>query len=186
MSSPAAHGIIGLAIGMARFLPRAGNLRSLARAAWDKRIPLFICILLANAPDIDYLFGIPRGDLNIYHHTVTHTAAWALLLASALWAAGWPDRSLRSFLFILLLPGSHLAADFLTEHGPGSHGMMIGWPFSTHTWISPVSLFPRPAKGGLAELLSLHNLRVIAVDILITLPLVAAVALFKIHSAKIS
>lgn len=88
MASPIAHSLIGLAFGLIRFLPRyrcwnelAGQLRALWR-------PLLFCILLANAPDLDYFFGIFRGNVNYYHQTVTHTLIWVGVTALAIWIYG--------------------------------------------------------------------------------------------------
>lgn len=179
MPSPVSHSLIGLAIGMARFLPRVSNCGELARRIWACRAPLFICILLANAPDLDFLFGISRGNLNLYHPTVTHTAIWTVTLAFIVWLCGWPDRSWRSILFVLALAAGHLAADFFTQDRSKPYGMMLGWPFCNQYWISPVPVFPAPAKRCLNELLTFRNFVVVMIEISITLPLVAAVAALK-------
>lgn len=180
MPSPAAHSFIGLAIGMASFLPRVSSWRELARKSWNIRVALFISVLLANAPDIDYLFGVPRGNLNFYHHTVTHTAAWIFAAALAVTAIGWPSRSWRSFLFVLALFASHLVADFFTADMSKPYGMMLLWPFCARYWLSPVPVFASVSKNSLSSLLSQHNLRVMLEEVLIVLPLVAAVAIFKV------
>jgi membrane-bound metal-dependent hydrolase YbcI (DUF457 family) len=180
MPSPAGHGIAGLAIGMAWFLPRAQGIRELANSLWRFRIQLLACIILANAPDIDYLFGIPSGNLNLYHQTATHTAAWVLLLAAVLWSAGWPEHSWRSFIFLLLLLGSHLAMDYLCEDKSKPFGMMLGWPFWPRYFLSTVSIFPAAAKSGIADLLTVHNIRVVMTEALYTLPFVVIVAAFKL------
>ena len=184
MPSPAAHSLIGLAIGMARFVPRVPGWRALARRMWENRIPLFICVLLANAPDIDYLFGIPRGDLNLYHHAVTHTSAWTIALALAVWAVGWPDRSWRSFLFVLALPASHLVADFFTADFSKPYGMMLAWPFSIRYWLSPVPLFPSASKSSFSDLVSWRNLLVVTRELLTLLPVVALVAALKLRPRR--
>ena len=179
MPSPVSHSLIGLAIGMARFLPRVANWRQLARQIWACRVQLFICILLANAPDLDYLFGIQKGDLNFYHQSVTHTAVWVVGLAFIIWACGWPDRSWRSLLFVMALIASHLVADFFTHDRSKPYGMMLAWPFCDQYWISPISVFPAPEKRHLADLLSFRNFTVVIRELMITLSLVAVVAALK-------
>ena len=181
MPSPAAHSLIGLANGVARFVPRVPGWRALARRLWENRVPLFICILLANAPDIDYLFGIPGGDLNRYHHAVTHTAAWTIALALAVRAVGWPDRSWRSFLFVLALPASHLVADFLTADFSKPYGMMLAWPLYVRYWLSPVPVFASASKSSFCDLVSWRNLLVVTRELLILLPVVALVAALKLR-----
>ena len=184
MPSPAGHSLIGLAIGMLRFVPCVPNWRSFLRVLWHQRAALIFCIVLANIPDLDYLFGIPAANLNLYHHTVTHTAIWVLILALGVWACGWPDRSWKALLFVLCLVGSHLLADIFTQDRSKPYGIMLCWPFWIHYWYSPVSIFPASAKRSLYELFSVHNVKVVMCEILITFPLVLAVASLKIRKYR--
>jgi len=182
MPSPVAHSLIGLTLGFARFLPGGGSWRELMRQAWNRRGWLFLCIVLANAPDIDYIFGIPKGNLNYYHHTITHTLGWIVLVSLAVWIYTWSrrhDLSIRGLLFILALTGSHLIADFFCADNSPPYGFMLFWPFSDSYWLSPVSLFPAPAKKAWADLWTLHNAGVVTVELLVTLPLAAAVLAWK-------
>lgn len=178
MPSPLAHSLIGLTIGLIRFLPRyrrwnelSSHLRSLWRA-------LLLCILLANAPDLDYFFGICQGNLNRYHQTATHTLLWVAALALAIWlysrlrARAWPAVRVWSLGLLLTLLGSHLLADWLTVDRSPPIGLMLAWPFSTQLYHASFAFFPHPAKQTLADLWSWQNLRVILVEAAITLPLV--------------
>lgn len=201
MPSPVAHSLIGLTLGCAWFLPRAPDWRALARQVWAQRGWLLLCIVLANAPDVDYLFGIPRGNLNYYHQSITHTLGWIVSVSvcvwifirlailrgagQARWPRAWPGhewnrgQARQGFLFILAVTGSHLVADYFCADMSPPCGIMIAWPFSDRYWTSPVSLFPAPAKKTWDDLWTLHNVGVVAVELLITLPLLAAVLLWK-------
>lgn len=180
MASPVAHGFIGLALGILRFVPAAGGgLRGLVRSLWAAREPLFICIVLANAPDLDYLFGIPQYNLNYYHQTVTHTWGWVGVLTLAVWWRGFPNRSGRALLFVFVVVGSHLVVDFFTQDTSRPYGCMQGWPFSQRYWISPVYLIPAVNKRLFSDVVTWHNVRVLATEALLTLPLVAGALALK-------
>jgi len=187
MSSPVAHSLIGLTLGLIRFLPRYrqwGELRDQLRALWR---PLLFCILLANLPDLDYFFGLFQGNGNYYHQTVTHTLVWIVITALAIWACGWlrERRTTRWSLGLLLaLLGSHLLSDWLTVDCSPPIGLMLAWPFSDRLYHAAFAFFPPPAKQTLADLWSLQNLHLILVEMAITLPLVIIVLWFKHDRAQ--
>jgi len=182
MASPVAHSLIGLAIGLIRFLPRHrqwGELPGRLRALWR---PLLGCILLANAPDLDYFFGFSRGNGNYYHQTVTHTLVWICVMALAIWAYGRLRERRAPWLslgLLLALLGSHLLADWLTVDRSPPVGLMLAWPFSDHICHAAWAFFPPPAKQTWAEIWSLPNLRLVLAETAITLPLVIVVLWFK-------
>jgi len=182
MSSPVTHSLIGLALGLIRFLPRYRCWDELAgqfRALWR---PLLFCVLLANAPDLDYFFGIFRGNVNYYHQTVTHTLVWIGMTALAIWAYGWLRERRASWLslgLLLALLGSHLLADWLTVDRSPPIGFMLAWPFSDHFYHAAFAFFPPLAKQTWADLWSFPNLRLVLVETAITLPLVIVVLWFK-------
>ncbi|MBU4212756.1 MAG: metal-dependent hydrolase [Kiritimatiellae bacterium] len=187
MPSPIAHSLIGLILGLIRFLPRyrrRDELASQFRALW--RLLLF-CVLLANVPDLDYFFGIFRDNLNYYHQTVTHTLVWVGVMALAIWAYGRLRKrraSWLSFGLLLALLGSHLLADWLTVDRSPPIGVMLAWPFSDRFYHAAFAFFPPPAKQTWADLWSLQNLRLVLVETAITLPAVIAVLWFKHDRAK--
>ncbi len=178
MASPVAHSLIGIALGLIRFLPRYRHWSELGgqfRALWQ---PLLFCVLLANAPDVDYFFGLFRGDANYYHQTVTHTLLWIGLTSMAIWAYGRCRERQAAWLtlgLLVALLGSHLLIDWLTVDRSPPIGLALFWPFSPRTAHAAFSFFPPPAKQSLAALCSLHNLRLILVETSITLPLVIIV-----------
>ena len=187
MSSPIAHSLIGLAIGLIRFLTRYrqwGELRGQLRALWR---PLLFCVLLANAPDLDYFFGIFQGNVNYYHQTTTHTLVWIGVTAIAIWAYGRLRERRASWLslgLLVALLGSHLLADWLTVDCSPPIGLMLAWPFSDHFYHAAFAFFPPSAKQTWADLWSLQNLRLVMVEAALTLPLVIIVLWFKHGRAK--
>jgi len=187
MASPIAHSLIGLALGLIRFLPRYrcwDELTAQFHVLWR---PLLFCMLLANAPDLDYLFGLFNGNLNTYHQTVTHTLIWVGMTALAIWAYGWLRERRASWLslgLLLALLGSHLLADWLTVDCSPPIGLMLAWPFSDHLYHAAFAFFPPPAKQTWAAVWSLQNLRLVLMEMAITLPLVIIVLWFKHGRAK--
>lgn len=177
MPSPVAHSLIGLALGAAAVLT-PDDARGLFRQAWRRRGPLCGAVLLAQAPDIDYLPGLLSGDLNAYHHLLTHTAGWCVLVSVGCWLAlrAWrPATRLAVLGWCLLLTGSHLLADWLTADARPPIGIMALWPFSDAHYISPVTIFMRMHKRDLADVLQAHNLTAVAVELAWCLPLLALV-----------
>ena len=94
MASPVAHSVIGLAMAILGW-PMAGFPGALWWEGLKRVWPIWLaCVILANAPDLDYLYGLPGGQLNAFHQTVTHTGIWclSLILAVGLTDAGFHRR----------------------------------------------------------------------------------------------
>ncbi len=171
MATPVAHSLVGLALAVFR-RPAAGAGRGAQAAA------LLAAALLANAPDLDYLYGLAAGAPNRYHQTVTHTVAWIAAVALAAGAvdarrAGWPAaRAAAGYVFLLL--ASHLLLDWLTADRSPPVGLMAAWPVSDRLWHAPVSVFPAAAKQSWRALISAGNLRVVLAEMAWTAPLLLA------------
>lgn len=175
--------MIGLALGIWRFVPKCASLEEALRLVWARRVEMFICILIANAPDIDFLFGIFAGNLNRYHHLGTHTLGWALLTAFCIWLYGrfaLKNHPALAFWFVFLLIASHLVVDIFTADTTPPYGIMFAWPFTDGYWHSPVSIFPTVSKKTFGDIFSLYNLKNAGREFLILLPFVAAVLLSKV------
>lgn len=181
MALPVAHSCFGLALGILRFVPKCGSMQAALRLAWARRGELFLCILIANAPDIDFFFGVLTGEFNRFHQAGTHTLAGILFIALGFWLYAKYVLKNHSFTlwFIFLLLASHLVIDVFTADTRRPIGLMLGWPFSAKYWHSAVSLFPAPAKKNMADIFCLRNLRNVGREFLISLPLVAAALLWK-------
>ena len=147
--------------------------------AGDGRLPLFVFLrkswgllaaaaLLAGLPDVDYLPGLLRGALNTTHQQATHSLAWALLASVGFWLAGRTGWSAwfgwRAAAFILILIGSHLAVDLVTEDRLAPYGLPLLWPFTNRPFLAPFALLPAWDKTGLADLGSWRNLRALGIE----------------------
>jgi len=145
---------------------------------------LFVCILISNAPDIDFLFGILTGEFNRFHQAGTHTLAGITVMALCIWLYGryvLNRRAVFAFWFVFILMAGHLVIDVFTADTKRPIGLMLGWPFSEKYWHSALSLFPAPAKKNLADIFCMRNLGVIGWEFLVSLPLMAAALLWKIR-----
>lgn len=178
MPSPVAHTLIGLSFGVG-CLPRGGGWRRLFARMWRWRGFMLVCVLLANAPDIDYFFGLAAGDFNCRHQLITHTLGWVSAVTLALWWAQryFNPRTVRmSGMLIFLLLASHLVADYFGQDLGPPFGIMIFWPLSDRFWLSPWPLFPAANKQ---DIFSWHNLKVMACEFGLLMPILAVVMLFK-------
>ncbi len=187
MPSPIAHSLIGLTFGLIRFLPRCRRWDEVACQFCARWRPLLFCVLLANAPDLDYFFGLFRDNVNYYHQTVTHTLVWVGVLALTIWAYSRLRERQASWLslgLLLALLGSHLLADWLTVDLSPPIGLMLFWPFSGRFYHASFAFFPPPAKQTWAAVWSLQNLHLVLVETAISLPLVIVVLWFKRRRAE--
>jgi membrane-bound metal-dependent hydrolase YbcI (DUF457 family) len=146
----------------------------------NRKAVLLAAVLLANAPDLDYIPGLLAGDAHAFHHAYTHTLGWVLIVTGAGWlmlyrrVPGW-----RVVLVIPLALLSHLAADLVTADGSAPFGIMALWPITGDFFISPVSFYHRLAKSTLSEVFQWYNVSVVLTELVRTAPIVALVVLFK-------
>ena len=187
MPSPVGHSMIGLGVGILYAWPRGATFRSFPEWVKRHRLPLFLAILFANLPDIDYVPGILTGDLNAYHHQFTHTLGWIVLVAAGtwtIWKAYHPTVGAKEAVFILACLAGHLVADWLTDDSSYPFGIMMWWPFSSAYTMAPQHIFPRPMKEDWGEVFDWHNVWVVWMEFLITAPLVLVVLIVKRFSNK--
>ena len=172
MASPVGHALAGFAVG--RFLP--------GDPPPGGRLFLPLCMALALAPDLDFLPGLLAGQPARYHQGQSHSLSVALavsLLLSLLLARGWRPR-LRCGAVFFAAYASHLLLDYLGTDARPPVGIPLFWPASDAAWISPVSILPgvhHSVSGTertgewLAMVFSLRNLRPIAMELLVVVPL---------------
>jgi inner membrane protein len=181
MATPLGHGILGIAAG--RF-----GMRWVGDVDW--RWYLFAAVA-ANAADLDFVPGLFVGDLNRFHHQISHSILAALvfgLLASlTLWR--FTATPARVGVVGAGLYGTHLLLDCVTYDGRLPHGMPLLWPFSDAYYAAPFTLFGGvkhgvPGDGSLAvfaQMLSWQNLRIMGIEVLVLLPV--AVLLWSLGGA---
>ena len=166
MASPVFHGLAGAGLAYAM--------------AGDARLPLFSSVrkagpwllaglALACLPDVDYLPGLWRGYLNTTHQQATHGVAWVLMTSGGIWLVGRALKPAwfggRMLAFLLILIGSHLAIDLLTEDRMAPYGIPLGAPFSEATVRGPFALLPAWEKTALADMGSWNNLRTLGIEL---------------------
>ena len=139
------------------------------------RYLLLLFIFLANAPDMDYLPGLICGDLNRYHHLVTHSLVWSVSFAGGIWLIwrGYRERVGRAALgFMMLATCSHLLVDMVTQDGAAPYGVMVLWPIRTDYIQAPFWVFGMMAKDHLAMVFQWGNFVTMLQELAITFPLV--------------
>jgi len=166
MASPVFHGLAGMGLAYAM--------------AGDKRLPLFsslrkagailgMAALLACLPDVDYLPGLARGYLNTTHQQATHSVAWILMVSAGIWLVGRAWRPARfggrAAAFLLILGGSHLAIDLLTEDRLAPYGIPLWAPFSDACVPGLFAGLPAWDKTALADMGSRGNLRALGIEL---------------------
>ena len=187
MPSPVAHGIIGLSIALAWLVKPVRSMKSMLHAAAQHKRELLIVLVVALAPDIDYLCGIFYGNPNLLHQLYSHTIAWTsglAILAWLIWRHNEPKAGLGVLLMLWVTATSHLIMDYTTKDLSYPYGIMILWPLSSGFFTSPVHIFPNMMKHSWHEVFQTHNLLVIIKEITITLPVLAAVAAWKLWQGK--
>ena len=101
-------------------------------------------VLMANAPDLDFLPGILIGAPAVYHRGMTHTVGALLVVSVAAWAVARILRSRSAWwwgLAVAAAYGSHLLVDWMTVDAVPPTGIRMLWPL-TDAWLhAPFNLF---------------------------------------------
>lgn len=140
-----------------------------------------LSLILANLPDVDYLFGFLVGRPNAYHRGWTHSIFFAIGVAIVFLIIRFlilRKVEIRSALLIFGLISSHLFVDWFTLDTSDPVGIPLFWPFSNEHFIAPVILFRDVHKGVTNSqffrvLFSTHNLITLGSELLIFGPFVA-------------
>ena len=175
MSSPIGHSFAG-------YIINAYSIRSLK--IQDIKT-LFLCIFIANAPDLDFVPGLLLGKPNLFHHGISHSigmgAIFSLLLASLL-NIGDTEKLNKDFFLFFSLYCSHLLLDYISYDGRPPLGIPIFWPMSSEYFIYPIlpgvrhsSLIHATIAQFFNEVFSIHNLYVFFLELVVSLPLLLIV-----------
>lgn len=172
MPLPFGHSLMGYTLA-------AGSRFKLSPNVW---MNVFIFALLANLPDIDFLPGYLEGFPNRYHHHEIHSLGFAALmgLVGGLVYLRMAGKFWACFLPIFFAVSSHLLLDLLTEDFSDPRGMMLFWPINSEFYDFSWKIFKSVNKSNHAadffsSLFTLHNLRVVLIELMIMLPLALAV-----------
>lgn len=174
MATPVGHMIAGMAVS----LKRPGLIPPLR---WKAVLGVFI---LANLPDIDFLFGAVVGDPNRYHHLWTHSFVFAVLVALVIGIITQLRRKngLKTGLWAAAILGTHLALDYISKDTRIPFGMPLFWPFSDQQYLSPVIVLSDVHKSSgngafLASLFCWHNVMTILIEVVVLSPLLVVIFL---------
>jgi LexA-binding, inner membrane-associated putative hydrolase len=189
LPSPIAHGLAGVAAGWIVDPPPHGD-RS---AAWI-RVALFVAAGVA--ADLDLLAGAHSGP--------THGLGAAVLVGVAVWVcsaglqasqsghdvdgkAGLKASATRRFaLAVAAAYASHTLLDWLGSDTRAPVGIMALWPFSRDYYESRLHVFMAISRRYWLGEFWTYNLRALARELVILLPLVAAVVLFRRRAGRAS
>lgn len=129
------------------------------------------------------------GTPNLYHHGVSHSLGTGLICALVLaFFMTRKNKAMmgREFVFMFIIFSSHLVLDLLSVDGRPPLGIPIFWPLSDQYYMIPLLppvmhsvLDHATITQFLADVFSLHNLYVIGLEMLLTVPFV-----FMIHFVK--
>jgi membrane-bound metal-dependent hydrolase YbcI (DUF457 family) len=177
MPSPVGHSLLGYAIHRATDTGAGGR-------SW--LVPL-LCLLAANAADLDVIPGLLMGDPNRFHRGISHSIGIALLFAAVFGpilasCGGGRLKKATGVAFLLYL--SHLVVDCFNADARFPFGVPLLWPLTATYYIAPFPLLPGIHKAGTSaaffpSLLSVHNLLAMAVETLVFLPLLGLVWAWK-------
>jgi inner membrane protein len=156
---------------------------------------LWLCVIMSVAPDLDFLPGIIMGRPALYHHGITHSLGFALLvsLTMAIFYAlrGWSFPAI--FMLSCFAYSSHLVLDFFGYDGRPPYGIPLFWPLSNEYFISPVPFLwgvhhVQSTSGSIAEwfdgIFSLHNLGAIALEIVFVAPFAWLAYMYRVKRSK--
>lgn len=106
-------------------------------------------VVLANAPDLDFLPGLLTGSPSAYHRGFSHTLA-AVVIATGVAALVLPRvPALRDVApprggwatFVFLALASHLLVDVISVDTSPPEGMAVFWPLSGRLFYAPFTGF---------------------------------------------
>ena len=173
MPSPLGHSLMGYAICRA-------TIKQPVAHHWKL---IILCVVAANAPDLDFLPGLFAGDLGRYHHGPSHSIFFAVLfgiLAGTLFS-----RRVYAFVMAFSLYLSHVLLDYLVQDPSPPLGVPLFWPFSHEYYMAPFAFY-RPfnypvsfAEPMISIVFSFHNLLTLLTEILFLLPVLVFVSWYK-------
>ena len=181
--TPIGHSLAGYALYNFSVAPTNQNRLKLA----------FLCIFMANAPDLDFLPGILIGRPTLYHHGITHSLGFALI--ASLVIAGIvsirikPFSQIFSLCFISYL--SHIIIDLFEYSGHydlNLSGMPLFWPISKEKLSSPIGLYlafhyERLPSASIIEwvksMLDIYNFSALVHEVVLILPFILLSQLYR-------
>lgn len=137
MPSPIAHSAMGYAI---YYVARSHSAQTVLKKVGPIPGLLLVTVGFSLLPDVDSVAGILTGNFGRFHNNATHSRIVGLGLASVFSAILWWK---HRFGFGYWLVVSLLSYDLhvLMDSATIGRGVMALWPFSSHRYLSQISLF---------------------------------------------
>jgi len=166
MPTPVGHSLVGYALYLSL-------IRDKLKKGWKT---ILLVIFVSNLADIDYLPGLIVGYPNRYHHGLTHSLGFTLVigaLVALFYFCGHKQiRFFRLFLIFSIVYFSHIVLDFFAIDTSFPYGEPLFWPVTKEYFISPVSLFLDVRKASTTDmfvrsLCSKHNLLAVITECII-------------------
>jgi len=148
---------------------------------------LFIFVILANLPDVDFIPGLILGDPNRFHHVISHSVIFLVVVAFLLGKFDFVCEKKGYFkkvsiLSFLLL--GHMLIDFFTVDTREPLGIDLFWPYPRY-FISPFPVFPS-FNRRFSHLVSVDNLQTLFIELLVFLSLFGFLFFVRYFFDKVS
>ncbi|MBN1779910.1 metal-dependent hydrolase [bacterium] len=140
---------------------------------WSSLKALLLFLVIANLPDVDFLFGWAQGDPNLYHQTWTHSLAFIFgvsIVSGLIYSLKGTGQGVQAGRLVFWILAAHLLCDILgTDYRPPI-GIPLFWPLTDYPVHSPYTVFGNiirvpHTEGFFRSLLCWHNFRVVVHEI---------------------
>jgi inner membrane protein len=168
----------------------AGYLIFTARNSHENQLKwtdMLVAVIIANMADLDIIPGILVGNANKFHHGITHSIGFAVivgLLAGLLFFIIKRKNFLLYFSLFFFSYFSHVLLDYLAADTKAPFGEQLFWPISQIYVLSPIPIFSDVHKASdssvfLQSLFNWHNFRTIVIECAILIPIIYLTKLAK-------
>jgi inner membrane protein len=172
MATPIGHALAGYSVYVA-----GASVKS------PRPILFWCCLLMAIAPDLDFIPGIIQGQPNLYHQGLSHSLGAALFVSLAAALIVGKGALWKNWRLLFVAYVSHLALDFFAPDGRPPYGQPLFWPISGEYYFAPGSLqllwgvhhakaTSAATTEWLSGILQVQNLGAISIEVLVTLPMI--------------
>jgi inner membrane protein len=172
MATPIGHALAGYSVYVAGTSPRS-----------RPPVLFWFCLLMAIAPDFDFIPGILHGQPNLYHQGISHSLGAGLLVSFAAALIVSKGAFWKNWTLLFVAYASHLALDFFAPDGRPPYGQPLLWPISSEYYFAPTGWQflwgVRHAKATsaitsewISGIFQPQNLGAIIIEVLVTLPMI--------------
>ena len=157
-------------------------------ARWHQWSLVALYLVVANAPDLDFIPGLLVGDAGRYHHGITRSMGFAAFFGFffSMFLYLYKRAAIRrNFTIFFCLYLSHVVLDYFSMDSSAPYGVPVYWPIDGQYYIASFTLFSditRVSSSGatfFSSLFSMHNLWSVCVELVVFLPLVLLLFTWK-------